>query len=193
MKPSLQQLAVLDWLRRFPAITLRRYGLSAAWASKSASEHMLACATDLGVFGANAAPDLLSERSGMTGSEATPRCTQRDTEAIRAAGWVDADGHLSTSGREALVQHGARLQGFVPRLACGGDRRSNPRRPGVGEVKRRGGEAQARRDAEWHRSREADHRRIAETIEASLEAYDNHKSEEQTKWRARAGRGATSR
>ena len=196
MKSSIHQLAVLEWLWRWPGLTIsggRRPRFNGAWASTADRHHMEQTIVWLN-GGEGTAVALDATRPAYLTAEATPDFTRRTFEALLVRGYVEAtrpspyrQGEhvygLSAVGLTAYMQQRRAVRGQQPRTL--NDVRTNPRRPGVVEIRRRGGVPQARSALRWHREQEAEHRRIADHLEESLRLYEEHVVEQQAAWRAR--------
>lgn len=190
--PSLNQIAVLDWLRRWPGVRLSERGRwSASWASESARLHMLATAAHL--FGFTPAEGAAG-KDGWGTFDFTPRCGSVTMKALRSRGLLDPepDGKktcfaLSAAGREALLRFCFRLAGFVPVKA--GARQSRPIKPSAGLLKRYGGPRAAESHMKFHEMQAAYHARIAERLRASLDLYEGSEEQRRDEWAAR-GKGS---
>jgi hypothetical protein len=178
MATSIHQLAILEWLWRHPGLTLDRRGRwNGSWISDAAWDHMEETVT---VLGGN--PGKIGNRGKpyLTG-EGTPRSRRPTFLALLRRGWVEvseADKRrfvVSKAGLEAYLRLREKFRGQEPRGDQ--DRTKRPRKPGIGEIKRRGGAVAARNSMGYHRRMEAHHRRIAEHIEASLEVLEQQQDE----------------
>jgi hypothetical protein len=179
-KPTQQQLAILDWLHRWPELSLGdgRGQWACTWKDESARLHMLTvCYTSAGRFTTGGAV-LAQAHKGYGEFDGTPRCQPATFRALVNRGWVEPHigkrsvGYkLSTAGRETLLRHAADLRGFVPVLACG-PRPKRQRKPSPRFWRRWGSRENATRSAEYHEQDAARHARTAAMIRESLALYE---------------------
>lgn len=135
-----------------------------------------------------------SFKNGKGDFDYTPKCGSATFRALANRGWIEpAPDHLQRyrrtsytigkAGAEALLRWSALLNGFKPKRF--GERSKRPRRPGEVEIRRRGGREAAARALAHHRRCEAEHKRIADHLEASLAQWDGSVSAQQEAWRSR--------
>ncbi len=189
--PNLKQLAVLDWLRRWPGVFLNARGSwNAAWESEASRLHMMAIVSHLG------APTDPGEggKEGWGTFDGTPHCGSATFKALDSRGWLEQRETsynrpyfgLSEGGRAVLLQFCFRLKGYQPRTAS--QRASRPVQPSAKLLKRYGGPDGARRYLEFHEKQAAYHSRIAFRLKESLDLYEGSPEQRADEWAARGRR-----
>ena len=182
---TLMQSAALEWLWRYPDLTVSVSGFSRAWRGQNEHDSGNRIIGDL--FGLRF-PDAL--HSGYLTGGGTPKITRVTVESMVGSGfltdeidqkYMQTNYRPSKSGLEAYLRDRSLHEGKTVRLW--GQRKSNPRPVGITEIKRRGGPESARNYMESHRRSEAHHKRIADHLEASLEEWDKHVEIQQESWR----------
>jgi len=189
-KPNLRQLAVLDWLRRWPGVYLREKGRwTAQWRDEAARMSMVAA---VGVLGGDPSPGL-DEQKGLGRFEGTPPCGSATFKALLAHGWVESS---ATEGRRPLYQvsaagiaiakrYGFSLKDYTPAAKRPAAR---PIRVSSRLVQRYGGPERAAHHAEFHERQAAQHLKVAARIRASLELWDGSEEQRRAEWMARGRR-----
>jgi len=190
LAPNLRQLAVLDWLRRWPSVTLREKGRwSAVWASEAARLH---CHTIVYTLCGELPQDATDGKEGWGEFDATPHCGSATMRVLLGRGWLQDLGadryqkaryQLSADGLAVLHRYCFRLKGYAPRYAHA--HQSRPIRPSAKLLKRYGGPDAARNMMDFHQRQAAYHARIAERIKASLELYEDSPEQRADEWAAR--------
>jgi hypothetical protein len=188
--PNLKQLAVLDWLRRWPSLTLRKNGRwPATWASEAARLQSKAVVYTL--FGV-VPPETTGGKDGWGTFDATPHCGSATLRVLLSRGWLKDLGEgnrrgecyqISPDGLTALHRYCFRLKDYAPRYA--GARQSRPIQPSAKLLKRYGGPDAARNMMVFHQRQAAYHARIAERIKVSLELYQDSPEQRADDWAAR--------
>jgi len=189
--PSLNQIAVLDWLRRWPGLRLREKGRwTATWNSEASRLQMLRTAVHLQGY---APAEALDGKEGWGSFDYTPRCGTSTLNALIARGLVDPEAvgrylhyRLSDAGRAALLRFCFLLAAFVPVRSS--ERTKRPVKPSAGLLKRYGGRAAAESHMKFHQQQAAYHARIADRLRASLELYEGSEEQRRDEWKARAKR-----
>lgn len=189
--PSLNQIAVLDWLRRWPGLRLREKGRwTASWNSEASRLQLIVTAVHLAGY---APAEVCDGKEGWGAFDYTPRCGSATLGALLSRGLVEPEAvgrnlhfHLTAAGREILFRFCSRLSGFAPRKSS--DRQKRPINPSAGLLKRYGGPRAAEEHMKFHEQQAAYHARVAERLRASLELYEGSEEQRRDEWAARRRR-----